>query len=260
MYAQLKPFVISRNYAYHSSNDKSLMSLWDGGVASRRALCLYFYCRARVKGHIYGKARQRTLDKMGWGKAAYYRNIALMRSYGLISADQWGNHALLRSSEFRRLGNNHLPRHKSTIMLDRSCTMKQVRSSIAAKFIERRLHQLTRKRGEQKISGASMKPSSRRYYSEPFGMSAMMSTRQLTKHIRMSRSWVVRWKREDTFFHKENRIKVFPMVAAMKEKPPGIHYFDKRGNGIQVRPTILTPLAPYLPQPRTQRTISLDQK
>lgn len=236
------------------------MSLWDAGTGSRRALCLYFYCRTRIKGHIYGKARQQTLDKLGWSKAGYYRNIALMAEHGLVTTDPWGNHILLRSAAFRRLGNNYEPRHKSTIMLDRACTMKQVRSAIAAKFIERRLHQLTRKRGEPKVSGASMKPSSSRYYSKPFGRSAMMSTRQLVKHIGMSRTWVVRWKREDIFFSKENRIQVFPRMSTMKDVPKSIHYFDSRGNGIRVLPTLLTPLAPYLHCPGAQRTTSLVTK
>lgn len=235
------------------------MSLWDNGTDKRRALCLYWYCRARLGGGvIHAGANQRTLALLGWSRGSYYRNVKLMRRNGLLSVDGWGNYALLCSDKFRKLGNKHQPKHSSTIMLGADCTMKQVRSTIAAKFVERRLDQLTkrpRKREALKVTDRR-KRSSKRYYAESQGNGfAQMSTRQLVKAINMSRSWVVRWKRDaGNYFEVINNREVFPFAARCKECPPYCTYIDGRGNGILVHPTAYRNRLPYHPNSREQLT------
>jgi len=236
------------------------MSLWDNGAAPRRALCLYWYCRARLGGGtIHGGAGEATLKRLEWSRSAYYRNVEAMRAHGLLTTDQWGNHRLLRSEDFIMLGNKSRPRHKSTLMLGPDATMKRVRSTIAAKFVERRLQQLTKRtKREALIVIDRRKRSSRTWYagSRNDGF-AQMSTRQLSKAIGMSRSWTVRWKRgAKEFFDIEDRRDVIPFAGRMKERPKLITYFDKRGNGIIIHPSALRPRLPYHPLSREQLTCS----
>ena len=144
-----KASVISAKRTYHLSNDKAIIGLWCLSAESRAALCLYFYCRARLGGGvIYKGAKPQTLAKMGWSRAQYYRNIAKMKAHGLIGEDIGGNYQPMKTSVFRGLLNTKAkPSYKSTVILSPVCTMREVRDALTTKFFERRGAQLTKTRG-----------------------------------------------------------------------------------------------------------------
>lgn len=243
---------ISASATYHRTNELAIMRLWFEGKESRRALVLYLYCRARINQLIY-RPSPRTLARLGWSRSAYYRNIALMKSEGLIRTDEYGNHILLPSKDFiamgsiTRKGRRIPPGYSNTIILERSCTMQQVRSAIASKLIERRWSQLTRTHSKREARNYARKRSTRLHYAESRGDGfAAMTTRQIAKHAGLSRSGAVRWKRtaRDRFAFRNER-KVIPMLARAKDEGFRCHYYDRQGNGVLVLPTELRPL-PYL--------------
>lgn len=231
------------------------MRLWDASKESRRALVLYWLCRAKLTGGVlHGRAQQRTLSLFGWSKSMYYRNIDLMMRHGLLTKDMAGNYAMMRSEDFIALGaykdkrgNPKQPKHKSTLKLEKSCTMKQVRSAICAKFIERRcdqiIHAITHKGAQNKVKDK---------YAIPFKRErARISTKQLAIHLNTSRSSAVRWKKgAGEFFRVENERLVVPSALIGSESRRILRtftYIDARGNGIVVRPTSFVPRMPYRP-------------